>query len=156
MGSRHADRTLWASRAAGSGTPLVSITVALPDAELLGRLEPAPAGVEFVVWDVADNPPAFPIDLLVLRYMIPAAELARLDGVRVGAVQSQTLGYDGVRDVLPPGIVYCNAVDVHEASAGELAVALVLASLRGIPAAAIDQRDGRGAHTRQPGGGGRR
>ncbi|MEP6478396.1 MAG: 2-hydroxyacid dehydrogenase [Rhodoglobus sp.] len=129
----------------------MTITVALPDAAILHRLQPAPTGVHFVVWDVADEPAAFPIDLLVLRYMIPAADLARLAAVRVGVVQSQTLGYDGVRDALPPGTVYCNAVDVHEASTGELTLALVLASLRGIPAAAVDQRDGRWAHAQHPG-----
>jgi phosphoglycerate dehydrogenase-like enzyme len=131
------------------------LTVALPNEEILTRLSPAPEGVRFVVWDVGDAPLDRPIDLLVLRYMIPAAELKELAGVAVAVVQSQTLGFDAVAENLPAGLTYCNAVDVHEASTAELALALILASLRGIPTAVESARDGLWAHTRWPGLAGR-
>jgi phosphoglycerate dehydrogenase-like enzyme len=43
------------------------------------------------------------------------------------------VGYDGVREVLAPGVVFANATSVHETSTAELVLALVLASQRGIP-----------------------
>jgi phosphoglycerate dehydrogenase-like enzyme len=55
-----------------------------------------------------------------------------LAGVRTGLVQSQSIGYDGIADVLPAGMVYANAVSVHEASTAELSLALMLASQRGL------------------------
>ena len=56
-----------------------------------------------------------------------------LAGVTTRLVQSQSIGYDDVAGVLPPGHVFANAVSVHETSTAELALALVLAAQRGIP-----------------------
>jgi len=47
--------------------------------------------------------------------------------------QTLTAGVDDVRPLVPAGVTLCNARGVHDASTAELAVALVLASLRGIP-----------------------
>ena len=47
-------------------------------------------------------------------------------------MQSQLLGYDGVAAVLPAGVPYANAVGVHEPSTAELALGLMVASLRRI------------------------
>ncbi len=58
---------------------------------------------------------------------------------RLGVLQLQTLGYDGVAEVLPAGITVCNAVGVHEGSTAELAVALLLASQREIDAFARER-----------------
>jgi phosphoglycerate dehydrogenase-like enzyme len=127
------------------------LLVALPDAEIARRLSPPPDGVRLIVWDIGDPAPDATINLLVLRYMIPPAELRGLDAVSVGVVQSQTLGFDGVSESLPPGIVYCNAVEVHEASTGELALALILASQRGIGEAVAAQPRGEWAHAQHPG-----
>lgn len=132
-----------------------SVTVALPNRELAERLSPAPDGVTFTVWDVEDEPLGYPIDLLALRYMLPAIALRNLGNQPVKVVQSQMLGYDGVKENLPPEITYCNAVEVHEASTGELALALVLASLRGIPEAVAAQSEGRWVHRQHPGLAGR-
>jgi phosphoglycerate dehydrogenase-like enzyme len=63
---------------------------------------------------------------------VSSAGLDTLDPSRVRVIQSQALGYDGVRDVLPSGITYCNAVGVHEESTAELGVALLLASQRNL------------------------
>jgi phosphoglycerate dehydrogenase-like enzyme len=48
-------------------------------------------------------------------------------------VQTLTAGYEHVLPYLPEGVTLCNARGVHDASTAELAVALTLASLRGIP-----------------------
>ena len=130
--------------------------IALPDAAMLERLSPAPDGVDYTVWSLGDAPRPDRFDLLVLPYMIPAPRLAELAGQDATVVQAQMLGFDGVAEHLPPGHLYCNAVDVHEAATGELALALILASQRGIPdfvrAAATDAADdGRWAHARYPG-----
>lgn len=133
----------------------MSITVALPNGEMAERLSPPPVAVSFIVWDAEDAPSETPIDLLVLRYMIAPTALGALAGQPVSLVQSQTLGFDGVRENLPAGLTYCNAVDVHEASTAELTLTLVLASLRGLPELAIAQRDGHWAHAQYPGLAGR-
>ena len=49
------------------------------------------------------------------------------------AVQLLTAGYDDVLPLLPPGVTLSNAAGVHDASTAELAVALTLAALRGVP-----------------------
>ncbi|AYF99499.1 hydroxyacid dehydrogenase [Protaetiibacter intestinalis] len=121
------------------------------------RLAPQLGDTAATVWTLGtDAPFPGPADLLVLPYMIPAAELGRLNGLPVALVQSQTLGYDGVAEHLPAGITYCNALEVHESSTAELALALTLAALRGIPAAVRDAAEGRWAHRRRPGLAGKR
>jgi phosphoglycerate dehydrogenase-like enzyme len=57
--------------------------------------------------------------------------IAQLPALRV--VQTLTAGVDHVLAALPPGLTLCNAAGVHDASTGELAVGLALASLRGLP-----------------------
>jgi phosphoglycerate dehydrogenase-like enzyme len=62
--------------------------------------------------------------------------------VDVGLVQSQSIGYDGVADVLPAGCVFANAAGVHETSTAELAVGMMIASQRGIPDFVRNQASG--------------
>lgn len=133
------------------------IHLVLPNAEMRDRLQGRLSDVEASIWRPGSADP-FPgrTELLVLPYMIPASELGGLDGLPVGVVQSQTLGYDGVAEHLPKGLVYCNAVGVHEASTGELALGLVLASLRGIADAVRSAGRGEWRHRRQPGLSGKR
>lgn len=57
--------------------------------------------------------------------------IAELPSLRV--VQTLTAGVDNVRPYVRPGVLLCNARGVHDASTSELGVALILASLRGIP-----------------------
>ena len=47
-------------------------------------------------------------------------------------VQLLTVGFDAALEYVPDHVILCNAVGVHDASTAELAVGLVLASLRGI------------------------
>ena len=113
----------------------MSLVVSVPDEALLRALDPLPAGVTAVLWDLASPPPTPRIDLVVPPYMGDwKARLPAVAAVRPALVQSQMLGYDGVDAWLPASVPYANAVGVHEASTAELALGLILASLRGIDA----------------------
>ena len=111
----------------------MSITVSLPGTALRDALGAMPDGVDLLEWDLSGPPPAEHIDIVVPPYMDTLGRLGALSGVTTRLVQSQSIGYDGVEDALPPGIVFANAASVHETSTAELAVALILASQRGIP-----------------------
>ena len=108
------------------------LRVCLPAQNLLDALAPVD-GVDFVLWDLAGPAPGGRVDLLVPPYMGKPSALAALEGVDVGLVQSQSIGYDGVAAVLPEGVTFANAAGVHETSTAELAVGMMLASQRGIP-----------------------
>ncbi|WP_414653052.1 2-hydroxyacid dehydrogenase [Humibacter sp.] len=115
----------------------MSIVVSVPGTALLNAYEslpgPAPEGVEFVEWDLQGPAPRDDFDIVVPPYMGGTAVLGALAGVSTQLVQSQSIGYDAVAAALPAGIVFANASTVHETSTAELAVALMLASQRGIP-----------------------
>ncbi|MEU1084088.1 2-hydroxyacid dehydrogenase [Streptomyces sp. NPDC005908] len=104
------------------------------------EIEGLPEGPRYHFWDGDDAFPADPADcaVYVVPYMRPAEvclrPLPRMRSVRV--VQTLSAGTDhvqpGLKD-LPAGVRLCNARGVHEASTAELALTLILASLRGIP-----------------------
>ncbi|GAB3564532.1 2-hydroxyacid dehydrogenase [Arthrobacter alkaliphilus] len=137
------------SAAEGVGTVTARLRVCLPDQQLLEAMEPS-ADVEFVVWDLTGPAPADNFDLLVPPYMGRPDALAALDGVPVRLVQSQSIGYDGVADVLPSGCVFANAAGVHETSTAELAVGMMIASQRGIPDFVRNQATGTWANGQRP------
>jgi len=58
-------------------------------------------------------------------------------------VQTLTAGVDHIRSVLPEGVVLCNGRGIHDTSTAELALTLILASLRGIPEFVRAQDTGR-------------
>ncbi len=64
-------------------------------------------------------------------------------------VQVLTIGYESALPLIPPGVRLCNAVGVHEASTAELALGLVIASLRGIDDFARAMPHGEWRHTRR-------
>jgi phosphoglycerate dehydrogenase-like enzyme len=108
-----------------------ALHVTVPDESWLDALADLD-GVDLTVWDMDGDQPDRHVDLAVRPYTVAAGGLDALDAERLDVVQSQALGFDGVADVLPAGIRYCNAVGVHEESTAELAVALLLASQREI------------------------
>ncbi|KOG32597.1 dihydrofolate reductase [Streptomyces viridochromogenes] len=108
--------------------------------EIEGLPAPGASGLNYRFWD---GGPEFPADparcaFYVVPYMkgseIAVRPLAAMTSLR--AVQTLSAGIDHVTpgiDLLPPGVALCNAKGVHEASTAELTLALILASLRGIP-----------------------
>ncbi|MGO4119604.1 2-hydroxyacid dehydrogenase [Arthrobacter sp. YAF16] len=118
------------------------ITVSLPDATLREYLQPHP-DVTVLQWDLSGEAPRPSIDIVVPPYMGGWSALRGLEGVETGLVQSQSIGYDGVEEVLPAGRVFANAAGVHEASTAELTLALILASQREFPRMLKNQQEGR-------------
>ncbi|MFJ9545258.1 2-hydroxyacid dehydrogenase [Streptomyces erythrochromogenes] len=99
-----------------------------------------PDSFRYRQWDGEDAFPADPADCVFYAapYMkspeVTVRPLASMPAVRV--VQTLTAGIDDVLGRLGdlrPGVRLCNAAGVHTASTAELALALTLASLRGIP-----------------------
>ncbi|MBT2477282.1 2-hydroxyacid dehydrogenase [Streptomyces sp. ISL-94] len=104
------------------------------------EIEGLPDTFRYRHWDGEDAFPADPADCLfyVTPYMkspeVTVRPLAAMPALQV--VQTLTAGIDhvlGGLDDLHAGVRLCNAAGVHTASTAELALTLVLASLRGIP-----------------------
>ncbi|UQX03132.1 2-hydroxyacid dehydrogenase [Streptomyces sp. RerS4] len=105
-----------------------------------GEIDGLPDSFRYRQWDGEDAFPADPADCVfyVTPYMksqaVTVRPLPRMPALQV--VQTLTAGIDhvlaGLAD-LRPGVRLCNARGVHEASTAELALTLILASLRGIP-----------------------
>lgn len=108
------------------------LVVSLPDEGLLEELGDIP-GVEWVTWELDGPAPRAHLDIVVPPYAGGERRLARLDGVSVGLVQWQSIGYNGIDRHLPGGVPLANAATVHETSTAELALGLLLAAQRGIP-----------------------
>jgi len=108
------------------------LVVSVPNEELRDTLDDHSTDVRVIVWDMAGPSPEPQIDMVIPPYMSTLALLDRLRGVRTRLVQSQSDGYDGVGDALPPGHVFANAASVHETATSELALTLILASQRGV------------------------
>jgi phosphoglycerate dehydrogenase-like enzyme len=111
------------------------------------RIGGLPETIDAAVWDGTTPPPPQgvldDVEFFCLPYMLggPALPLLRrLPALRV--VQALTAGVDDLLPHLPAGVTACNARGLHDASTAELAVALTLASLRGIPQAVRNQDAG--------------
>lgn len=109
------------------------IVVSLPSDELVADIGSLPDGVEVVVWDLRSPAPRDAFDLVVPPYMSGKRILAALENVQVGLLQSQSIGYEGMADVVPEGARFANAATVHETATAELAVGLAIAAQRRIP-----------------------
>lgn len=123
-----------------------AVTVSVPTAELAAAIGPL-EGAEIFVWEMEAPSPRSDIDIVVPPYMSLHTALPLLDGLRTRLVQAQSIGYDGVAELLPAGVVFANAATVHEASTAELAVALTLAAQRQLPGYVLAQGEGRWAPT---------
>jgi phosphoglycerate dehydrogenase-like enzyme len=131
----------------GSADPLVWLPF---EPERLGDV---PSGLEFEVFRANDDPPAGAerVELYVPDYTFHPSiveVIPRLGRLRV--IQTLTAGVDHVRPYVPADVTLCNARGVHDASTAELAVALMLASLRGIPDFVRAQQEGRWAFRTHP------
>jgi phosphoglycerate dehydrogenase-like enzyme len=102
--------------------------------------------------DLSDHPvdPA-QVGFYVPEYMGPRESLeliAHMPNLEV--VQLLTVGFDAALEHVPDHVTLCNAVGVHDASTAELAVALILTSLRGIDDFARAMPHGEWIHERRP------
>ncbi|MFE2373513.1 2-hydroxyacid dehydrogenase [Streptomyces sp. NPDC059398] len=104
------------------------------------EIDGLPDKLRYRFWDGGPQYPADPADCAyyVVPYMKGTEVALRPLGemTRVRVVQTLTAGVDDVRQGLGglhAGVRLCNARGVHEASTAELALTLMLASLRGIP-----------------------
>ena len=112
------------------------------------RLGSAPAGLRYEVFvDGGDAP--VPDSVAEVEFYVPSYELIRdqkrllASMPRLRVVQTLTAGVDHIRAGVPEGVQLCNGRGIHNASTAELAVTLVLASLRGIPELVHAQDEGR-------------
>lgn len=128
-----------------AATPIMTVH----DPDVLDSLGSPPDGVELRLWDVvtpAREALGDDVDRVVAT-VLPYASEATLDHLRdlpaLRLVQVLSAGVDSVVGRLPDGVVLANGAGVHDASTAELAVGLVLASLRGIDEAVRDQAQGR-------------
>jgi phosphoglycerate dehydrogenase-like enzyme len=94
------------------------------------------------VWDGTGDPPGDLAD--VACYVLPYAGgrnttdvLAAMSGLRVA--QSLTAGVEKLLPLLSPHVVLCNGRGLHDASAAEHALALILAAQRDLPRWVRDQ-----------------
>ncbi|MGW1894231.1 2-hydroxyacid dehydrogenase [Streptomyces sp. NPDC002004] len=118
------------------------------------EIDGLPEGFNYRLWNGGEHGdqqlPADPADCVfyTVPYMRPQPVKVRpLEGMaHLEVVQTLTAGID---DVLPmmgslrPGVRLCNARGVHETSTSELALTLILSSLRGIPGFVRAQDQGR-------------
>lgn len=90
------------------------------------------------------------VGFYVPPYLGPRSTLeliAQMPGLQV--VQLLTVGFDAALAFVPDHVTLCNAVGVHDAGTAELAVALTLASLRGIDDFVRAMPEGSWAHERR-------
>lgn len=104
------------------------------------EIDGIPEGFAYRYWSGEPDFPADPADcaLYFVPYMADSETsvrpMAEMTSVRV--VHTLSAGIDHVEpglELLPKGVQLCNARGVHDASTAELTLALILASLRGIP-----------------------
>jgi phosphoglycerate dehydrogenase-like enzyme len=109
----------------------------LPQATVL-RYEDAP-------WDRLDQ-----VTFYCLPYMGGAESVALISQLpRVGVIQSLSSGVDDVVDAVPPQAVLCNGRGLHhEEGTADLAVTLILASLRQLPVFVRQQAERSWRHIR--------
>jgi phosphoglycerate dehydrogenase-like enzyme len=114
------------------------------------ELDGAPEGLRYVAHEPAEQGPpgewAEQVRFYVPTYTFGVDHRALLGCLpNLEVVQTLTAGVDHIRRHVPDGVALCNGRGIHNASTSELAVALTLASLRGIPGFVEAQREHRWA-----------
>jgi phosphoglycerate dehydrogenase-like enzyme len=109
----------------------------VPDEQWLADIGPVD-GIELSVWDMSipltETSWGAEVGYAVHPYLTPPNRVANAAGGAPGVtVQLLTAGYDAHLAHLPAGVSMCNAAGVHDTATAELAVTLLLASVRGIP-----------------------
>lgn len=120
---------------------VLSVPTERLEADVRARLGDRADDIELIRWDMSEPTPRDSIDIVVPPYMKASGVLPRLADVRTRLVQSQSIGYDDVAAVLPPGHVFANAASVHETSTAELALTLTLAAQRRVAEFVDQQRE---------------
>jgi phosphoglycerate dehydrogenase-like enzyme len=108
--------------------------------------------VDLEVYDGEIDPASLDrAEFFVPVYMGPPENLALMRRMpRLQVCQLLTAGFDNAVPFLPAGVTLCNAAGVHDSSTAELAVGLIVASLRGIDDAARDMPAGHWGHQARP------
>lgn len=128
--------------------PMLTITV--PDADLESRLSDLADRVRMIRWDfktpfaeATDVDPAEVSVVVVPHYFTKREGYERLSALpNLRTVQLPSAGYEHALPHVPPGITVCNGRGVHDDGTAELALALTLASQRGLDDAVRDMPDG--------------
>ncbi|MFE2187434.1 2-hydroxyacid dehydrogenase [Streptomyces sp. NPDC059455] len=136
MSADHSDTFRHHDSTHGSSEARDLVWLPIPPEEMDGL----PDTLEYAHWDGGEDFPTDPARcaFYCVPYMKPPQVCTRpLPGMtNLRVVQTLTAGIDHIRPALAdlaPGVRLCNARGVHDASTAELALTLILASLRGIP-----------------------
>ncbi|MFV0253797.1 MAG: NAD(P)-dependent oxidoreductase [Beutenbergiaceae bacterium] len=117
--------------------------VTLPDDTLVQDVR-APENVELRVWDWHRSPSDFGQDLPRVQMIVQPMfgwppgvnRLAEFPALRV--VQTQSAGVNDIRPLVPEGVALHRLANAHDVGTSEVALALLLASLRRIDKAVLD------------------
>jgi phosphoglycerate dehydrogenase-like enzyme len=95
-----------------------------------------PEGLRYEVVDPTRHVPGSvaEVEVYVPPYLVDSRiseVLPRMTSLRL--VQTLTAGVDNIRPHVPEGVLLCNGRGIHDTSTAELALTLILSSLRGIP-----------------------
>jgi phosphoglycerate dehydrogenase-like enzyme len=129
------------------------VRVWVPYSEWVSDVEQLSPELAVDVYTGEGPPPDFvgAVDFYVAPYSFSVAslELARtMESLQV--LQLLTAGYEHVLPYVPDGVQLCNARGVHDSSTAELALTLMLSSLRGIPDFVRAQQHGDWVHADYP------
>src|SRR6266852_6553784 len=92
------------------------------------ELEPLPEGVQLVAEPGSD------VEFVVLNFDIADRLPGLFDELpRLRVVQSLSAGVDWLLPMVPPGVIVCRAVGVHDGPVSEWVVAAILAMQRRLP-----------------------
>lgn len=129
--------------------------VTFPSIELLDAVGPLPEGLETAIWDFDSDPVGASLEdvqIAVFPYLANLSDLAAVTKApNLKLVQTQTTGFDGIRELVGPKVSVATAHGVHAASTAELAIGLAIASLRGIGESVRDQSNALWNPRRWPG-----